>query len=108
VGPIGPNGAGKTTLFNLILAALPISSGEIRFKDRKLNGLKPHQICKMGIARTFQETKFFANMPALQNILAGAFFGSQDHVSTGDAAREATQALGFVGLSAMSATRLKT
>jgi branched-chain amino acid transport system ATP-binding protein len=106
-GLIGPNGAGKTTLFNLISAALPLSSGEIRFKGQKLNGLKPHKICKMGIARTFQETKVFANMPVFQNVLVGAFFGSQDHVSTADAAREASQALEFVGLSAMSATPIK-
>lgn len=106
-GLIGPNGAGKTTLFNLISAAFPISSGEIRFKGQKLNGLKPHQICKMGIARTFQETKVFSNMPVLQNVLVGAFFGSQDRVPGADAAREANQALEFVGLSAMSATPVK-
>jgi branched-chain amino acid transport system ATP-binding protein len=100
VGLIGPNGAGKTTLFNLISGALPLSSGEIRFKGQKLNGLKPHQICKAGIARTFQETKVFANMPVLQNVLVGAFFGNPNHVSAADAAREASQALEFVGLSA--------
>jgi len=104
VGLIGPNGAGKTTLFNLISAALPLSSGEIRFKGQKLNGLKPHQICKMGVSRTFQETKIFANMPVLQNVLVGAFFGTPTRISSADAAREAVQALEFVGLSAMSAT----
>ena len=107
LGLIGPNGAGKTTLFNLISAALPISSGEIRFKGQKLNGLKPHQICQMGVSRTFQETKVFANMPVFQNVLVGAFFGSSNHVSGADAAREASQALEFVGLSAMSATPIK-
>jgi len=104
VGLIGPNGAGKTTLFNLISAALPISSGEIRFKGQKLNGLKPHQICRMGIARTFQQVKIFADMPVFQNVLVGAFFGSPNRISGGDAAQEASQALEFVGLSAMSAT----
>jgi branched-chain amino acid transport system ATP-binding protein len=107
VGLIGPNGAGKTTLFNLISAALPLSSGEIRFKGQRLNGLKPHQICKMGIARTFQETKVFANMAVLQNVLVGAFFGSLNRVSTGDAAKEASQALEFVGLSGIAATPVK-
>jgi branched-chain amino acid transport system ATP-binding protein len=107
VGLIGPNGAGKTTLFNLISAALPISSGEIKFKGQRLNGLKPHQICKMGIARTFQETKIFGNMPVFQNALIGAFFGSPDRVSGADATRKASQALEFVGLSAMSATPVK-
>ena len=104
VGVIGPNGAGKTTLFNLISAALPLSSGEIRFKGQKISGLKPHQICKMGLSRTFQETKVFVNMPVVQNVLVGAFFGSQGHVAGSDAAREANQALEFVGLLAMSTT----
>jgi branched-chain amino acid transport system ATP-binding protein len=107
MGMIGPNGAGKTTLFNLISAALPLSSGEIRFKGQKLNGLKPHQICKMGVSRTFQETKVFANMPVLQNVLVGAFFGSSSYLSGAEAAGEASQALEFVGLSAMSATPVK-
>jgi branched-chain amino acid transport system ATP-binding protein len=107
VGLIGPNGAGKTTLFNLISAALSISAGEIRFKEQKLNGLKPHQICKKGVSRTFQETKVFGNMSVLQNVLVGAFFGSPNRVSGADAAREATQAVDFVGLSAMSATPIQ-
>ena len=107
LGLIGPNGAGKTTLFNLISAAFPISSGEIRFKGQKLNGLKPHKICRMGIVRTFQEIKVFANMPVFQNVLVGAFFGTPIRVSAGDAAREVSQALEFVGLSAMSAIPIK-
>jgi len=107
LGLIGPNGAGKTTLFNLISAALPISSGEIRFKVQKLNGLKPHQICQMGVSRTFQETKVFGNMPVLQNVLVGAFFGTPTRVSGAAAAREPAQSLEFVGLSALSATPIK-
>ncbi len=107
LGLIGPNGAGKTTLFNLISAALPISSGEIRFNGHKLNGLKPHQICKMGVSRTFQETKVFTNMSVLQNVLVGAFFGGPSRIAAADAAGEATRAIEFVGLSAMSSTLVK-
>jgi len=107
VGQIGPNGAGKTTLFNLISAALPFSSGEIRFKGQKLNGLKPNQICQKGVARTFQQTKIFADMPVFQNVLVGASFGTPNRLSQADAAREASQKLEFVGLSAMSATLVK-
>ena len=107
VGLIGPNGAGKTTLFNLVSGAFPISSGEIRFKGEKLSGLKPNKICKTGVSRTFQETKVFANMPVLQNVLVGAFFGTPTHISGTDAAREAAQALEFVGLAAMSATPIQ-
>jgi branched-chain amino acid transport system ATP-binding protein len=107
VGLIGPNGAGKTTLFNLISAALPISSGEIRFKGQKLNDLKPHQICKMGIARTFQQTKVFADMPVFQNVLVGASFGTPTRISAADAAQQTSQALEFVGLSEMKTTPAK-
>jgi branched-chain amino acid transport system ATP-binding protein len=104
VGLIGPNGAGKTTLFNLISGAIPFKSGGIIFKDQKVNSLKPHQICKMGIARTFQETKIFADLPVFQNVLMGAFFGTPNRISGADATKEASQALEFVELSAMSAT----
>ena len=107
VGLIGPNGAGKTTLFNLISAALPFKSGEIRFKGKKLNNLKPHQICKMGVARTFQEIKVFANMPVFQNVIVGAFFGKPTRISGADAASEASQALEFVELSEMRAVPVK-
>jgi branched-chain amino acid transport system ATP-binding protein len=103
LGLIGPNGAGKTTLFNLVSAAFPLSSGEIRFKDRKISGLKPHRICRTGISRTFQETKIFPNMSVLQNVLVGAFFGTPKLMSGASAAKEAAQALDFVGLSAMGA-----
>jgi branched-chain amino acid transport system ATP-binding protein len=107
VGLIGPNGAGKITLFNLISAALPLNSGEMRFNGKKLNGLKPYQICKMGVSRTFQEIKICGDLPVFQNVLLGAMFGTPVRVSGTDAAREATQALDFVGLSAMSTVPAK-
>jgi branched-chain amino acid transport system ATP-binding protein len=103
LGLIGPNGAGKTTLFNLISGAVPVSSGEIRFKGQKISGLKPHRICKMGLSRTFQELRICGNLPVFQNVLVGAFFGTPTRISGAAAAREASQALEFVGLSAMSA-----
>ena len=104
VGLIGPNGAGKTTLFNLISAALTTKQGVIRYKDKKITGLKPHQICRMGVARTFQEVKVFANMPVIQNVLLGSFFGTSTGMASVDAAREATELLEFVGLSVVRAT----
>ena len=107
VGLIGPNGAGKTTLFNLISAALVLKSGVIRFKGEKITGLKPHQICRMGVARTFQSVKVFANMPVLENVLLGSLFGTSTGTSSADAAREATGLLEFVGLSAVRAIPAK-
>ena len=107
VGLIGPNGAGKTTLFNLISGALTLTSGVIRFKEKRISGLKPHQICRAGVARTFQSVKVFANMPVLQNVLLGSLFGTPTAMSSADAAREATELLEFVGLSAVMATPAK-
>jgi branched-chain amino acid transport system ATP-binding protein len=104
VGLIGPNGAGKTTLFNLISGAIATKSGAIRFKDERITGLKPHQICRLGVARTFQSVKIFANMPVLDNALVGSFFGASTSMSSADAAKEATESLEFVGLSAVRAT----
>jgi len=106
-GLIGPNGAGKTTLFNLISGALILKSGVIKFRGEKISGLKPHQICRLGVARTFQSVKVFANMPVLQNVLLGSLFGTPTGMSAADAAREATELLEFVGLSAVMATPAK-
>jgi len=106
-GLIGPNGAGKTTLFNLISAALVPKPGVIRFKGENVTGRKPHQICRMGVARTFQEVKVFANMPVFENVRLGSLFGALPGMSSADATREATGLLDFVGLSAVRATPAK-
>jgi branched-chain amino acid transport system ATP-binding protein len=98
-GLIGPNGAGKTTLFNLISAALTLKSGTIKFKDKNITGLKPHQICRLGVARTFQTVKIFANMSVLENVVLGALFGASTHISSADAESQAAALLDFVGLS---------
>src|SRR4030043_923565 len=100
VGLIGPNGAGKTTLFNLISAALNLSSGVIKFKGEKISGLKPHQICRTGVARTFQSVKVFGNIPIFGNVLLGSLFGTSTGMSSANATREAMEAMEFVGLSA--------
>jgi branched-chain amino acid transport system ATP-binding protein len=72
-GLIGPNGSGKTTIFNLITQFLPLSSGDILFKDRSIEGMKPHQICHLGIGRTFQVVKPLKRLTVLENVMASAF-----------------------------------
>jgi branched-chain amino acid transport system ATP-binding protein len=107
VGLIGPNGAGKTTLFNLISAALALSSGVIRFKGEKISSLKPHQVCRTGVARTFQSVKIFGNIPVFGNVLLGSLFGTSPGMSSADATRGAMESLEFVGLSALRAIPAK-
>jgi branched-chain amino acid transport system ATP-binding protein len=107
LGLIGPNGAGKTTLFNVISAALAPKSGTIRFKGKNITGLKPYKICRMGVARTFQMVKVFADMSVLNNVVLGSSFGMSPGMSSTDAVREATALLEFVGLSAVKETAAK-
>ncbi len=68
VGLIGPNGAGKTTVFNLITGIYQPDKGEIFLKNRRLNGLRPYQICGYGIARTFQNIRLFNNLSVIDNV----------------------------------------
>ncbi|MEW6540028.1 MAG: ABC transporter ATP-binding protein [Bacillota bacterium] len=70
---IGPNGAGKTTIFNLITGMLTPDEGEIRFQGRPLAGLKPHQIARLGISRTFQNLELFRTMTVAENVMVGAY-----------------------------------
>jgi branched-chain amino acid transport system ATP-binding protein len=103
VGLIGPNGAGKTTLFNLISAALQPKPGEILFKGKKINGLAPYKICRLGIARTFQTVKVFNNLPVIENVRVGALFGAQKRLK-GNVNPEVKELLKFVGLSDVAST----
>ncbi|RMG74495.1 MAG: ABC transporter ATP-binding protein [Nitrospirae bacterium] len=73
VALIGPNGAGKTTLFNVINGFYKPSQGDILFKGKSIAGLKPHRICRLGIARTFQVVKPLQRMTVLDNVVASAF-----------------------------------
>lgn len=70
---IGPNGAGKTTVFNLITGMLQPDEGEIAFKGRRINGLKPFQIAALGISRTFQNLELFTNLTVAENVMVGAY-----------------------------------
>jgi len=73
VGLIGPNGSGKTTAFNCINQFLSVTSGDIFFKGQSVISLKPHQICLLGIGRTFQVLKPLARMTVLDSVTASAF-----------------------------------
>ena len=68
---IGPNGAGKTTFFNIVAGLYAPTEGSIRFQGREIAGSKPHEIAQLGITRTFQNIRLFANMSALDNVLVG-------------------------------------
>ena len=71
VGLIGPNGAGKTTVFNMLTGVYRPTDGGIRLDGQNLIGKKPHDICKMGVARTFQNIRLFSNLSVLDNVKTG-------------------------------------
>jgi branched-chain amino acid transport system ATP-binding protein len=71
VGLIGPNGAGKTTFFNMITGLYVPTEGSIRFDGQDITGAKPHEVVRVGIARTFQNIRLFGNMTAEENVLVG-------------------------------------
>jgi branched-chain amino acid transport system ATP-binding protein len=94
-GLIGPNGSGKTTIFNCINNFFPITAGEVLFKGQSIKGLKTHQVCHLGIGRTFQVVKPLARMTVLDNVTASAFC----RVNTiKEAKEEALRVLGFCNL----------
>jgi branched-chain amino acid transport system ATP-binding protein len=104
VALIGPNGAGKTTSFNLISGFQRPDAGSVSAFGRDIVGLKPHDVCALGLARTFQVAKPFGAMTVLDNVMTGAFLRDR-HVA---AAREqAREAIAFVGLSAREQTAAK-
>jgi branched-chain amino acid transport system permease protein len=74
---IGPNGAGKTTVFNLVSGIYPPSLGKVLFEDADITGLKPHQVVRAGIARTFQNLRLFSNMSVLDNAKVSQFCRTQ-------------------------------
>lgn len=96
LGLIGPNGAGKTTTFAMLAGFLPPSSGEVLFRGKRINEMKPHQVCQLGLTRTFQIVQPFPDMTALENIMIGAYVR---HPNTVDAKRKAMEVLERVNLS---------
>ena len=101
---IGPNGAGKTTSFHLITGFHRADSGSVLAFGQEIVGLKPHDVCALGLARTFQVAKPFGAMTVLANVMTGAFLRDHHVAVARDAAREA---IDFVGLSARTNTAAK-
>ena len=98
---IGPNGAGKTTSFNLITGYYRPDAGSVTAFGREIVGLRPYDICAIGLARTFQVARPFGNMTVLANVMTGAFLRDRRVEA---ATRRAHEALEFVGLAPKSET----
>ena len=101
VGLIGPNGAGKTTLINLITGVYPATSGRVLFEDRDVTRARPHQIARLGVARTFQIVQPFPKMTVEDNVAAGALFCGHA-ASVREARTLAREHLAFTGLGDMA------
>jgi branched-chain amino acid transport system ATP-binding protein len=95
LGLIGPNGAGKTTLFNIVDGFYAPTKGQVLFKGQVISGMKPHQICKLGIARTFQVVKPLQRMSVLDNVIASAYLRAKNKA---EAVEIAMETIHFTGL----------
>jgi branched-chain amino acid transport system ATP-binding protein len=98
LGLMGANGAGKTTLFSIIAGNIPPSTGEIWFDEHRIDGLGPHRVSRLGVARTFQIVRPFANMTVLENVTVGALYGRGQTKSQPRAREQSMQILDEVGL----------
>ena len=95
VGIIGPNGAGKSTLFDLVTGFQPADEGQVLLEGESVTRLRPDEISRRGVARTFQKLKPFTQMTVVENVMVGAF---QKTTVPARARREAMEALDRVGL----------
>ena len=102
VGVIGPNGAGKTTLFALLSGFLAPTHGEMRFMGSGIAGMRPDQLCHLGIARTFQVVRPFLEMTVFENVKAAAVFGKPDRRPAAETNREVEDILESTGLSPLA------
>jgi branched-chain amino acid transport system ATP-binding protein len=95
IGLIGPNGAGKTTFFNCLTGYLTPQNGAVQFDGHPLTGMRPNQICRLGLARTFQIVQVFREMATWENVIVGAFCRT---ANSAEAYQETMEILKFTGL----------
>jgi branched-chain amino acid transport system ATP-binding protein len=95
LGIIGPNGAGKTTLFHLVTGFHRPTAGEVRFGGRSIIGLRPHQVCRLGVARTFQIVQPFPGLSVLDNATVGALTRHGEVAAARAVARETLELVGL-------------
>ncbi|MFO1330460.1 MAG: ABC transporter ATP-binding protein [Rubrivivax sp.] len=106
LGLIGPNGSGKSTTFNVIAGLFPPSAGSIRLDGQEIGGLPPDQVCRRGVARTFQIPRPFRKLSILENATLAAYYGASDRIGRAEAERRAHDALELIGLPRDPAARL--
>jgi branched-chain amino acid transport system ATP-binding protein len=98
LGLIGPNGSGKSTTFNLISGTLKPDHGAIVFEGHDIAGMPAHEVCRLGLARTFQIPRPFRRLSLLENVTLAAYYGGRGGISRAQAETAASEALELVGL----------
>jgi ABC-type branched-subunit amino acid transport system ATPase component len=106
IGLIGPNGSGKTTLFNLVTGFVRADSGGVTYRSRQIGGLRPDQVCHLGIGRTFQLARIFSRLTVLENLLVSAappgLRGLVSSVGSGSETRRALELLDLLRLTRLA------